>query len=232
MARTANTKATPQLAWHELVGKPLLRGYLHAAAAVAAIVIGTLLVLAARPDIPKQLTIAVFAGSSVLLFGTSATYHAGRWDPRVEAVLRRIDHANIYVLIAGTYTPICYNLLSGWTRPAMLIAIWTIALAGVAMVTQSVRLPDWAVATIYIVMGWLGLATTPGIGAAVGVGGVMMILAAGALYSIGAAAYAWKRPRLWPRVFSYHEVFHLCTVLASAMFFIFVAAQVVPFHRS
>src|SRR5258707_15003458 len=92
-------------AWHEVVGKPLLRGYLHAVGAVTAVVIGTLLILAARPDVPKQITIGVFVASSVLLFGTSALYHIGRWSPRVTGVLRRIDHANIYVVIAGTYTP-------------------------------------------------------------------------------------------------------------------------------
>lgn len=219
------------LARPEAIAKPLLRGYLHAAAAVAAAVIGTLLILAARPDVPKQITIGVFAGSSLLLFGTSATYHVGRWKPPVAAALRRIDHANIYVMIAGTYTPICFNLLGGWVRPVMLTAIWTLAIAGVTLVTQSVRLPDWAVAVIYLGMGWLAVAATPALAAAVGAGGVVMIVGAGALYSIGAAAYASKRPRLWTRVFGYHEVFHLFTVLASAMFFAFVATQVVPHQR-
>lgn len=213
------------------MAKPLLRGYLHACAALAVAVIGTLLILAARPDVAKQLTVGVFAGTSLLLFGTSATYHIGRWDARVAAALRRVDHANIYVMIAGTYTPICYNLLGGWVRPALLIAIWTLAVAGVALVTQSVRLPDWAVATIYVGMGWLGVAAAPGIAGAVGAGGVVMLVAAGALYSIGAAAYASKRPRLWSRVFGYHEVFHLFTVLASAMFFAMVATLVVPHQR-
>ena len=215
----------------DAIAKPLLRGYLHAGAAVAAAVIGTLLILAARPDVAKQLTIGVFAGSSLLLFGTSATYHVGRWDPRVAAALRRVDHGNIYVVIAGTYTPICFNLLGGWSRPAVLGAIWTLAVAGVALVTQSVRLPDWSVAAIYVGMGWLGLAAAPGIYAAVGAGGLVMVIVAGSLYSIGAAAYASKRPRLWSRVFGYHEVFHLFTVLASAMFFAFIATEVLPHQR-
>lgn len=213
------------------VTKPLLRGYLHAAAAVASTVIGTLLILAARPDVPKQVTIGVFAAASLLLFGTSATYHVGRWNPRVAARMRRFDHANIYVMIAGTYTPICFNLLGGWVRLAMLIAIWALAIAGVTLVTQSVRLPDWAVAVIYLGMGWLALAATPALAAAVGAGGVLMVFAAGTLYSIGAAAYATKRPRLWTRIFGYHEVFHLFTVLASAMFFAFMATQVLGHQR-
>jgi hemolysin III len=209
----------------------MLRGYLHAAAAVAATVIGTVLILAARPDVPKQVTVGLFVASSLLLFGTSALYHVGRWSPGVTAVLRRIDHANIYVVIAGTYTPICFNLLGGWLRPAVLAAIWTAALAGVTMVTRSVRLPDGAVAAVYVGMGWLGLAAAPGIVRAVGAGGLLMVIGAGALYSAGAAAYAWKRPRLWSRVFGYHEVFHLFTVLASAMFFAFMATQVLPHVR-
>ncbi len=212
----------------EMIAKPLLRGYLHAAAAVAAAVIGTLLILAARPNVVEQVTIGIFVGSSLLLFCTSALYHVGRWSPRVAGVLRRIDHANIYVVIAGTYTPVCAHLLSGWLRPVVLVTIWAAALAGVTMVTRSVRLPDGAVAAVYVVMGWLGLATLPSLLTAVGAGGVAMIIGAGALYSLGAAAYAWKRPRLWSRVFGYHEVFHLCTVLASAMFFAFMATQVLP----
>jgi hemolysin III len=219
------------LAWHEAIGKPLLRGYLHALGAVAAVVIGTLLILAARPDVPKQLTIGVFAGSSVLLFGNSALYHIGRWRPGVEQVLRRIDHANIYVVIAGTYTPVGFNLIGGWLRPVVLIAIWSAALAGVTLVTKSVHLPDGAVAAIYLGMGWLGLATAPGLVEAVGAGGLLLVLGGGVLYSTGAAAYAWKRPRLWSRVFSYHEVFHLCTVLASAMFFAFMATEVLHHSR-
>lgn len=212
----------------EMIAKPLLRGYLHAVAAVAAAVIGTLLILAARPNVVEQVTIGIFVGSSLLLFCTSALYHVGRWSPRVAGVLRRIDHANIYVVIAGTYTPVCAHLLSGWLRPVVLATIWAAALAGVTMVTRSVRLPDGAVAAVYVVMGWLGLATLPSLLTAVGAGGVAMVIGAGALYSLGAAAYAWKRPRLWSRVFGYHEVFHLCTVLASAMFFAFMATQVLP----
>jgi hemolysin III len=211
--------------------KPLLRGYLHAAGAVAAFVVGTLLILAARPDVPKQWSIGVFVGSSVLLFGTSALYHIGRWRPGVAAVMRRMDHANIYVVIAGTYTPVCFNLLSGWVRPTILVGIWTAAVAGVTLVTQSVRLPDGAIAAIYIGMGWLGLATAPGIVAAVGAGGLLLVVTGGVLYSMGAAAYAWKRPRLWSRVFGYHEVFHLFTLLASAAFFTFMATQVLPHNR-
>jgi hemolysin III len=195
------------------------------------VVVGTLLILAARPDVPKQLSIGVFVGSSVLLFGTSALYHAGRWPPGVTALLRRIDHANIYVVIAGTYTPICFNLLGGPLRPAILAAIWAAALAGVTLVTQSVRLPDGAVAAVYVVMGWLGLFTAPGLVQARGAGALLLLLAGGALYSMGAAAYAWKRPRLWTRVFGYHEVFHLFTVLASAVFFTFMATQVLPQSR-
>ncbi len=212
----------------EMIAKPLLRGYLHAVAAVAAAVIGTLLILAARPNVVEQVTIGIFVGSSLLLFCTSALYHVGRWSPRVAGVLRRIDNANIYVVIAGTYTPVCAHLLSGWLRPVVLATIWAAALAGVTMVTRSVRLPDGAVAAVYVVMGWLGLATLPSLLTAVGAGGVAMVIGAGALYSLGAAAYAWKRPRLWSRVFGYHEVFHLCTVLASAMFFAFMATQVLP----
>jgi hemolysin III len=211
--------------------KPLMRGWVHAAAAVAAVAVGVPLVLAARPDAAKQASIAVFVASSVVLFGTSALYHVGRWPPRVAAALRRLDHANIYLVIAGTYTPICFNLLGGWVRPAILGAIWCSAAAGVATVAPSVRLPDGAVAGIYVGMGWIAIAAAPAIVQAAGAGGLLLLVGGGALYSLGAAAYAWKRPRLWARVFGYHEVFHVLTVLASALFFTFVATEVLPHSR-
>jgi hemolysin III len=213
------------------MAKPLLRGYLHAAGTVAAIVLGTLLVLGARPDVPKQISLGVFAGSSVLLFGTSALYHIGRWRPPVAAVLRRFDHANIYIVIAATYTPVSFNLLGGWLRPVVLIGIWTVAVAGVALVARSVRLPDGAVAGLYLAMGWAAVVAAPGLAAAVGAGGLLLIAAGGILYSLGAAAYATKRPKLWSGVFGYHEVFHLFTLLASALFFAFMATEVLPHSR-
>jgi hemolysin III len=211
--------------------KPLLRGWFHAAAAVAAAVVGIVLIVKAGPDVAKQASIAVFVTSSVLLFGTSALYHIGRWPPRVRAVLRRVDHANIYVVIAGTYTPVAFNLVGGWARPTVLAGIWCAAVAGVLTVSPAVRMPDGAVAATYVGMGWAGIATAPAIVQAAGAGGLLLIVGGGALYSLGAAAYAWKRPRLWSGVFGYHEVFHVLTILASALFFTFVATEVLGHSR-
>src|SRR4029453_15319073 len=115
----------------EAAVKPLLRGYLHLGAAILA-VIGTIaLVLLALGDPPKQVTLAIYGLSSVWLFGMSALYHIGSWEPRREALLRRLDHANIFILIAGTYTPIAYNVMTGWWRIGILVTVWGLALAGV-----------------------------------------------------------------------------------------------------
>ncbi len=217
-----------QAAPHE---KPLLRGYLHAAAAVAAVVCTIILALESAHDRPKEVSLLVYGASSVLLFGWSALYHLGNWTPTVRKALRRIDHANIFVLIAGTYTPIAFNLLSGVGRAALLIIIWSLAALGMAAAAPALRIPRQVMVGLYIAMGWVALGFLPQIASAVGVGALALLGIGGALYTLGALAYASHRPNPWPRVFGYHEVFHLATIAAAAAFLAFIVQQVLPYTR-
>jgi len=215
----------------EAAVKPLLRGYLHLGAAILA-VIGTIaLVVLAAGDLPKQVTLAIYGLSSIWLFGMSALYHIGKWEPQREKVLRRLDHANIFILIAGTYTPIAFNVMTGWWRIGILVTVWGLALAGVIAAAPRLSLPRWVMVALYLLTGWVALAAIPEIAHNLGIGAILTLVLGGMLYTLGALAYAFKRPNPWPRVFGYHEIFHLCTIAANAVFFAFMVIYVVPFVR-
>lgn len=211
--------------------RPLLRGYLHAFAAVFAIIGTVVLLVLTIGDVPKQISLLIYGVSSILLFGWSAFYHIGRWSVPRKAFMRRIDHANIFVLIAGTYTPIVFNVMTDAWRVGILVLIWVLAVVGVATAAPAMHLPRWITAMLYVVMGWVVVAALPQIVTQVGVRGVSLLLLAGILYTLGAIAYALRKPTLWSRVFSFHEVFHLATILANGAFFTFMIMYVVPFVR-
>jgi hemolysin III len=209
--------------------KPLMRGWLHAGAAVAAIVGTIFLALNTHGDATKLASCLVYGVSLVALLAFSATYHIPNWSPARRAFLRRIDHANIFVLIAGTYTPVVAVLMHGALRIAVLIGIWVIAIAGIAASTPVIRSRRRLLAGIYLGMGWVGAIMFPQLLAAVGAA-VLFIVAGGIFYSLGAVAYATQRPKLWPRVFGYHEVFHALVIAASVSFYVFMIGVVAPYH--
>ncbi len=214
-----------------MIVKPLLRGYLHAVAAVFALIGTIFLLLRTVGDAPKQLSLLIYGVSSLLLFGWSAFYHIGTWSVSRRAFMRRIDHANIFVLIAGTYTPIVFNVMTGGWRIAILTIIWVLAVVGVATAAPAVHLPRWITAALYVIMGWVVIAAVPELVAQVDINGMLLLLLAGILYTLGAVAYALRKPTLWSRIFSFHEVFHLATILANGAFFTFMVLYVVPFVR-
>ncbi len=210
--------------------KPILRGYSHAVAAVVGGV-GTVFLLARTAgDAPKLISVLVYGLSLVVLFGVSALYHVGTWSPARRALLRRLDHANIFVFIAGTYTPVAVNVLDQPWRIAVLVTLWAAALCGALTVAPALHIPRWALTGLYLLMGWVGLLVMPQVAGRVGAG-VLLLAGGGALYSVGAVMYALRRPRLWPRVFGYHEAFHLLVIAASCLFYAFVVAFVVPQER-
>ena len=213
------------------ISKPLLRGWSHAIGAVAAVVGVIVLGIASHGDSVKFVAVLVYGISLVVLLGFSATYHIPHWSPARREFLRRIDHANIFILIAGTYTPVVAVLLTGAWRMVMLLSIWGIAIAGVAAATPVIRARRRLLVVIYVAMGCLGVVAFPQLIASVGAA-ILLLVFGGVLYSAGALAYATRRPRLWPRVFGYHEVFHLAVVAASALFYIFVLTVVMPYQGS
>jgi hemolysin III len=200
--------------------KPHLRGWLHLGTAPLTLAAGIVLIVLS-PTAATRLGSAVYVASSVLLFTTSAVYHRGRWSPRVGAVLRRADHANIFLLIAGTYTPFCLLLLSGTSRVVMLVVIWSGALLGIAFRVFWIGAPRWLHTPIYMVFGCAAVVVLPQFaegaqryGVGVGVAVMVLIATGGALYMLGGVVYGFRRPNPWQQWFGFHEVFHTFTVLA------------------
>ena len=207
--------------------RPRLRGWSHLAAVVPTIVLTVLLVVLARGGVWVKLALALYGLASVQLFAVSGIYHAFPWSPRLKARLRRIDHANIFVLVAATYTPICVALLGVAWMASILGTVWGLALIGIAVVVPSRRIPRWVTALCYLLQGWVAIVALPVITSAAGGAGLAMILVAGALYTGGALVYTFRRPRLWPTVFGYHEIFHVMVIAANAVFAAFMLSRVV-----
>ncbi|MBD3783766.1 MAG: hemolysin III family protein [Micrococcales bacterium] len=198
--------------------KPTLRGWLHAAMTPVALVAGVLLVVLATTTEGK-VSAAVFAGTAVLLFGTSAVYHRGTWSPRVGGVLRRLDHSNIFLIIAGSYTPFALLLPTDQARTLLLI-VWSGAVLGVCFRVFWAGAPRWLYVPVYVMLGWVAVFYFGPLVEHVGGGVMAWVVTGGVLYSLGALVYGLKRPNISPRWFGFHEVFHALTVLAFASHFV------------
>jgi hemolysin III len=193
--------------------KPRLRGWLHAGTLPVALIAGFVLV-ALGPTPQARIAAAIYAITSGLLFGISATYHRGVLSPRTEEVLHRLDHANIYLIIAGTYTPFALLALDGSAGAVVLGVIWTGAIAGVLFRVLWVGAPRWLSTALYIGLGWTAVFVLPQLLRGAGVVAVALVFLGGVLYTVGGVVYALKRPDPSPRWFGFHEVFHACTVAA------------------
>ena len=159
---------------------------------------------------------AVFLTASVLLFGTSGVYHRGTWGTRGQAILRRMDHANIYIFIAATYTPLALILLDGSSRTTLLVLIWSAAVGGLFFRLLWLSAPRWLYTVLYIAMGWAALGWLAAFYQAAGLAVVILIVAGGICYTLGAIVYARKRPNPSPTWFGYHEIFHVGTIAGFA----------------
>ena len=164
-----------------------------------------------------------------LLFGSSALYHRINWKSvRARQWMRRLDHSMIFVLIAGTYTPFCLLVLEGSLATAILIAVWAGAAAGIVLKLLWVDAPKWLAASIYVVLGWVAVVTAPQMIDGLGVGGALLVAGGGVLYTVGAVVYALRRPDPRPRVFGYHEIFHLLVIVACALQYVAIAFFALP----
>lgn len=200
--------------------KPKLRGWLHLGTVPLALAAFIVLIVLS-PTTATKIGSTVFALSAVLLFTVSAVYHRGTWSPKTWAFLRRFDHANIFVLIAGSYTPFAVLFLDGSARMTLLLVVWGATLAGVLFRIFWTDAPRWLYTPMYIALGWAALFFVPNFidGAAqfsVGVSIAVLVLVAtgGVLYTVGGVVYGLKRPNPWPQWFGFHEVFHSFTVIA------------------
>ena len=176
----------------------------------------------------QQISFIVFGFSLLLLYGASTIYHTLRLSAEKTALLRRIDHMMIFVLIAGTYTPVCLVPLAGKWGTILLSAIWTIAVAGVFMKIFWMGAPRWLSTMIYVVMGWLSITAFMPLLKAVGWGGFGMLLGGGIAYTVGALIYALKKPNLAIlKSFGFHEIFHVFVMIGSAFHIAFMFLYVV-----
>ncbi len=200
--------------------KPRLRGWLHFGTAPVAFVLGVSL-LVVTPSEKLRAGVALYVAAAALLFGVSAAYHLGAGGPRVNALLHRLDHANIYLFIAGTYTPFALALPE-YGQP-LLILVWSIAIVGTTIGVGWWSAPRWLVVGSYLALGWVAVLFLPLMWRAFGPGVVILIGVGGGLYSVGAVIYARKKPDPSPDWFGYHEVFHSLTIAAFLVQFIGVA---------
>lgn len=192
---------------------PLLRGWLHLGTAPVALIAGAALVILA-PTLQARFTIAIFTLSAVALFSISATYHTINWTPNVKRILRRLDHANIFLIIAGTYTPLTVIWLETGTAQILLSLVWGGSILGLLFRVFWLTAPRWLYVPIYIALGWAALLYLPDFYASAGAVIVGLILAGGILYSAGAIIYAIKKPNLSVKYFGFHELFHSFTIAA------------------
>ena len=207
-----------------LMIKPKWRGWIHTVTAPLALAAGIVLVVLA-PTADRKITSAVFAATGVLLFGVSAVYHRGNWSPRVKLVLKRLDHTNIMLVIAGTYTPLAWTLLE---RPQAVILLWVIwagAILGVLFRLLWTDAPRWLYVPIYIALGCGALFYLPQFFQA-SIPAAVLICVGGVLYITGAVFYALKKPNFSYYHFGFHELFHAFTVFAFAAHFVAIALAV------
>lgn len=213
--RLASREPVEWFPGHPIVRKPRLRGWSHFIAAPLSLAASIVLIILAPTSATKMASL-VYLIASFILFGVSALYHLFYWTPRAEALLRRMDHSNIFLLIAGTYTPIAVGLFDRRDATTLLLIVWIGAAIGIAISIGWPNAPRWLTTIIYVVLGWTAVWYLPVMWRTGGPAVVWLIIAGGVLYTIGAVAYAFKKPNPWPEWFGFHEIFHACTVGAWA----------------
>ena len=207
--------------------RPLLRGALHQAAFTVSLVIGALLIASADRNAITRTSASIFAGSVAAMLGASALYHRVTWSPRVRPWVRRLDHAGIYLLIAGTYTPVGLLALHGSLQHVVLAVVWAGAGAAIVIKLCWVGAPKWLSAVFGIALGWVGVVAMPQLAHSAGIAAVVLLAAGGVAYTAGGIVYAARRPNPAPAVFGYHEVFHALTIVALACQYVAIAFFVV-----
>jgi hemolysin III len=198
--------------------KPSLRGVSHHAAALVALGAGLVLVVLAPPG-RATLASAIYSASLVMMFSVSALYHRPTWGPSARQWMKRLDHAAIFLLIAGTFTPFGLLALEGEEARGMLLMAWGGALLGILQTLFWVHAPKALKAVLYLALGWAVAPYLPALLEAMGPGGLALLAVGGIIYSGGALIYVLRRPNPLPAVFGYHEVFHVLVILASACHF-------------
>jgi hemolysin III len=206
--------------------KPKLRGVSHQYAFFVSLGCGVALILAAS-DGRARLAASIYAAAVSALFGTSALYHRVTWRPNARRWMRRLDHSMIFVLIAGTYTPVALLALKGSLATTILVVLWAGALGGVIFKLLWIDGPKWVFAGVYVALGLVSAAVFGELPSAIGWLGVAGLALGGLLYVVGAIVYASERPNPWPKVFGYHEIFHALVIAAAALQYAVIAFAVI-----
>lgn len=204
-----------------------VRGFLHGAAAVAAF-IGAIFLVMRIPSLGGKLAATVFGVGMVALYTTSSLYHSIPWQEIWNKRMQRLDHSMIFVLISGTYTPVAWIALDGWLRTATLIVAWTIALVGIGQQSFFPRTRNTFGIALMTTLGWLAVFIMIPLAQRAGGVAVLLMGMGGLLYTVGMVFLVTNRPRLWPRVFSYHELFHVMVVSATGLHFLVTWRYVAP----
>ncbi len=218
------TERTPSPAI-EALAKPLLRGWLHLVCFFLALPAGAWVILVANST-KARIGAIVYAIGLVSLFGVSGAYHRGRWSPAWRGRMKRLDHATIFVMIAGSYTPLCLVVLRGWSATALLIAAWVGAATGAVLAYRAGRRSEALTNGLYIVMGWSVLLALPQLAAKLAPAELTLIAIGGILFTVGAIALLTHWPDPFPRVLGYHEVWHLLVVAAVVCHLIAISSVV------
>jgi len=205
-----------------------VNGLTHLITAGAALV-GLIILLVIGWGHPgKLISLMIYGISLILLFLASGIYHSVKADPNVLLKLRKFDHSAIYLLIAGTYTPICFNMLDGFWKWGMLGIVWGLALVGIGVKIFFIKAPRWVTAGVYIIMGWLCIFGIQEILAALPLGAIIWLAAGGIIFTLGAVVYITKTMDFVPGVFGFHEIWHIFVILGALAHYIMIAIYIAP----
>jgi hemolysin III len=207
-----------------------VNGLTHLFAAIVALIGLVGLIILGWGEPGRVLSLTVYGVSLVLLFSASATYHLVNASPEVTQRLRKFDHSAIYLLIAGTYTPICFNMFEGFWKWGLLGIVWGLALAGIGVKLFFIKAPRWLTAGVYVLMGWLGMIAIQEMLASLPAGGLAWLLAGGIIFTLGAVVYVTKFFNFVPGKFGFHEVWHIFVILGALAHFVMIAIYVAPIN--
>jgi hemolysin III len=205
-----------------------VNGLIHFSAAIAAVIGSGILISIGRNNLVKTMALGVYGVSVILLFAASAAYHLVKAGPKIIANLRKLDHAAIFVLIAGTYTPICAIMFTGFWRWGLLAVVWSLAVIGIVVTMFIMNAPRWLIAGVYVVMGWLCLLAIGEMLRVLPPGALLWLGFGGVIYTLGAVVYAAKAPDFFPGKFGFHEVWHIFVILGALAHFISIAVFIAP----
>lgn len=207
-------------------------GLTHLGAALVAAVGLIILLIIGKGDPQKELAFLVYGFSLILMFSASAAYHLIRTSPQKQLHLRKLDHSAIYLLIAGTYTPVCLTFFSGFFRWGLLSIVWAFALIGIIVKLFVINAPRWVTAGIYLIMGWLAIFAVQQIATTMPPAAIAWLVAGGLFFTLGAIIYITRKMDFIPGVFGFHEVWHIFVILGCLCHFVMVAGYAAPFISS